>query len=323
MDITIRQLEYAVAVARHLHFGRAATASHASQAALSAGIAQLEAATGVRLFERGRAGARVTAAGEEVVGRAHDVLARLDDLRAAVGVLRTPFSAPLRMGVIPTVAPFTLPLVVPTLRTHFPPLRLILREGHTASLVQAIAEGSLDVALLAIEADLGECTTIPLWRDPFFVAVPRDHRLARPRRPRGKVASVTEKSLRQDRVLLLEEGHCLRTQVLSLCERLGIAEVNDLRATSLTTLTQMAAGGLGITVLPAMAADAPGSLTLAGGPLAAVPFRAPVPYRTIGLAFRAVSARRGEIEKIARVLHRRPPSGTSPVEVAPRESGRA
>src|SRR5688572_4574942 len=130
MDLTLRQLEYVVAVARHRHFGRAAEACHASQPALSAGIAQIEAATGIRLFERGRGGVRTTAAGEEVVRRAEDVLARVEDLRGSVGALRTPFSAPLRLGVIPTVAPFVLPGVVPALRAHFPKLRLVLREDR-------------------------------------------------------------------------------------------------------------------------------------------------------------------------------------------------
>jgi LysR family hydrogen peroxide-inducible transcriptional activator len=314
MDVTLRQLEYAVAVARLRHFGRAAEACHSSQPALSAGIAQLEAAAGLRLFERGRGGVRTTTVGEEVVRRAHEVLARVDDLRGAVAALRTPFSAPLRLGVIPTVAPFTLPRVVPALRAHFPTLRLLLREDRTASLVRALEEGTLDVALLAIEADLRDCETIALWRDPFLLAVPREHRLARARSKSGGAKAVGEKALRNERVLLLEEGHCLRQQALSLCERLGVPEVTDLRATSLTTLTHMAAGGLGITVLPAMAAEGAGSLSAAQGPLVVLPFRAPEPYRTIGLAFRSESARRAEIETVARVLRRRPPAGTTTVE---------
>jgi LysR family hydrogen peroxide-inducible transcriptional activator len=306
MDLTLRQLEYVVAVARHRHFGRAAEACHASQPALSAGIAQIEAAAGLRLFERGRGGVRTTAAGDEVVRRAEDVLARVEDLRGAVGALRLPFSAPLRVGVIPTVAPFVLPRVVPALRAHFPKLRLVLREDRTATLVAAILDGSLDAALLALEADLGGCETIPLWTDPFVVAVPRDHRLANAR-------AAEEKQLRRERVLLLDEGHCLRQQVLSLCDRIGVPEVTDLRATSLTTLTHMAAGGLGLTVLPSMAVEGAGSLAPADGPLRTLPFRGKPPFRTIGLAFRPATARRDEIRAVANVLRKRPPAGTKAV----------
>lgn len=304
MDVTLRQLEYAAAVARHRHFGRAAEACHATQPALSAGIAQLEAAVGVRLFERGRGGVRTTAAGDEILRRADVVLARVEDLRDAARAVRGPFSTPLRLGVIPTIAPFVLPGAVPALRTAFPGLRLVLREDRTASLVRAVGEGELDVALLALEADLGECETLDLYRDPFLVAVPPSHRLAKRR-------SVDEKALRKERVLLLEEGHCLRTQALSVCDRLGVPEVDDVRATSLTTLVHMTAGGLGITVLPAMASG--GVTPTAGGPdgVRTLPFAGRAPFRTICLAFRPTTARRTELRAVADVLRRRRPPGTT------------
>ncbi len=200
MEVTLRQLEYAVAVARHRHFGRAAEACHASQPALSAGIAQLESAAGTQLFERGRRGVRPTAAGEELVRRAEDVLTRVQDLAASVRDLGGPFATPLRLGVIPTVAPFVLPRAVPALRTHFPRLRLVLREDRTSDLVRGIESGTLDAAVVALEADLGSCETLPLYRDPFLIAVPRDHRMA-------GAKSAGEKALRKERVLLLEEGH--------------------------------------------------------------------------------------------------------------------
>lgn len=200
MDVTLRQLEYAVAVARHRRFGRAAEACHATQPALSAGIAQLEAALGVRLFERGRGGARPTAAGEALLARAQAVLAAVDELRDAARVGGTPFSAPLRLGVIPTAAPFVLPRAVPSLRAHHPTLRLVLREDRTAVVVRAVEEGHLDAAIVALESDLGSCETEPLYRDPFVLAVPPGHRLA-------GAPSVREKDLRREGVLLLEEGH--------------------------------------------------------------------------------------------------------------------
>ncbi|MCE9634499.1 MAG: LysR family transcriptional regulator [Planctomycetes bacterium] len=298
MDVTLRQLEYAVAVARLGHFGRAAEASLATQPALSAGIAQLEAVLGVPLFERGRSGARPTVAGAEIVRRAEEVLARVDDLRDAARAVRGPFATPLRLGVIPTVAPFVLPKAVPALRAHWPKLRLELREDQTARLVHALGEGSIDVALLAEEADLGGMETLRLYADPFVLAVPAGHRLA------GR-ARASERVLQHEQVLLLEEGHCLRTQALSFCERLGVRESADVRATSLTTLVHMAAGGLGVTLLPAMAS----SLGLGAG-LTLVPFGSRAPSRTIVLAFRPTTARRDELRAVADVLRSRPPAGT-------------
>jgi LysR family transcriptional regulator, hydrogen peroxide-inducible genes activator len=305
VELTLRQLEYAVAVTRHRHFGRAAATCHATQPALSAGIAQLETALGLRLFERGRGGVTPTPAGESVIRRAEEVLARVDELRDAVRAARAPFAAPLRLGVIPTVAPFVLAAAVPALRAHFPALRLILREDRTADLVRAVEEGSLDAALLALEADLGTCERLPLYRDPFVVAVPDGHRFARRK-------TVADEDLRDERVLLLEEGHCLRTQVLAVCDRLGAPEATDVRATSLPTLVHMAAGGLGVTVLPAMAAHAPGA-DAAG--LRMVRFRGEAPFRTIGLAFRPSTARREELGLVAGVLRRRAPPGTTALPV--------
>lgn len=200
MDLTLRQLEYVVAVARLAHFGRAAEACHATQPALSAGVAQAERALGFALFERGRGGAAVTEPGREVVRRAEDVLARMDELRDAARAGRAPFSSALRLGIIPTVAPYVLPRAVPGLGAHFPALRLVLREDRTNLLVAAVVAGGLDAAVVARESDLGPLETVPLYEDPFLVAVPPTHRVA-------GAAGVAEKDLRRERVLLLEEGH--------------------------------------------------------------------------------------------------------------------
>lgn len=200
MDLTLRQLEYVAALARHLHFGRAAEACGASQSALSEAVGQLETALGVRLFERGSRGVRVTAAGAEIVRRGSDVLARADDLRRAVGELRGPFASPFRLGVIPTIAPFALPRGLPALRARWPKARLVLREGRTADVVAAVEDGTLDAALVAAESDLAGLAAIELYRDPFLVAVPAGHALAR----RG---AVTDAALRKEKLLLLEDGH--------------------------------------------------------------------------------------------------------------------
>ncbi|MCG3134965.1 MAG: Hydrogen peroxide-inducible genes activator [Planctomycetes bacterium] len=200
MDLTLRQLEYAAALARHRHFGRAAAACGASQSALSEAVADLETALGVRLFERDRKGVRVTAAGEGVVARAEDVLSRTEDLRRAVRELREPFASPFRMGVIPTIAPFVLPRGVPALRARWPRIELVLREGTTADVTAGVADGSLDAAVVAAESDTGDLDVTELYRDPFLIAVPARHPLARR-------AAVTESSLRRERLLLLEDGH--------------------------------------------------------------------------------------------------------------------
>jgi LysR family hydrogen peroxide-inducible transcriptional activator len=200
MDVTLRQLEYAAAVARLGHFGRAAEACHATQPALSAGISQLERALGVRLFERGRRGARPTAAAAGILHRVAEVLARVEDLREAARTGREPFTAPLRLGAIPTIAPFVLPRAVPALRAHWPRLRLVLLEDRTDALVRGVEEGKLDAALVARETELGSCETIPLYRDPFYAAVPAGHRLAA-----GRTVDVGR--LRKEQMLLLEDGH--------------------------------------------------------------------------------------------------------------------
>jgi len=289
---TIRQLEYVVAVADHLSFHRAADACHVTQPGLSTQIRQLESYLDVQVFERDRRKVLVTPAGQEVVRQARAVLAAVDELVDAAKVYAKPLPGTLRLGVIPTIAAYLLPECLPTVRDRYPELRLLLREEQTAVLLRLLAEGRLDVLLLALEAELGDVDTMKLFEDPFVVAVPRSHRLA-------KKKAIRTAELAGEQVLLLDDGHCLRGQTASVCRQAGAEELGDFRASSLTTLAQMVASGLGVTLLPAMAlhveADPRDELTT-------IRFAAPEPRRTIGLAWRRTSSRAEEFAVLGRLL---------------------
>ena len=197
---TLRQLEYLSAIADTLSFRQAAEACHVSQPALSTQIQQLERLLGTRLFERDRRSVLPTEAGERAAERARHILAAVDELIAAAQAHREPLSGTLKLGVIPTIAPFLLPRALPRVRARYPALRLWIREEPTARLLQALAAGSMDVLLLALETELGSVRTHPLFEDPFLLAVPPGHRLAGRKR-------VREADLFDESVLLLEDGH--------------------------------------------------------------------------------------------------------------------
>ncbi len=291
---SIRQLECAVAVADALHFGRAARACAITQPALSAQVQALEELLGVRLFERGRRGVIVTAAGARVVEQARAVLAALDGLVEGAAGEAEPLSGTLRLGVIPTVAPYLLPALLPGVRRAWPKLRLVLREEQTARLVEQLAAGTLDLLLLALPVEAAGLEELPLLREPFHFVAPARHPLTR-----GKARTVSERSLGDEEILLLEDGHCLRAQALDVCRRAGATAPGRIQATSLSTLVQMVANGLGVTLLPERAL--PIELRRGAG-LVSRPFRAPAPFRTIGLAWRRGAARAGEYRLLGQAL---------------------
>ena len=293
MRPSLRQLEYLVALADRLHFRAAAEASHVTQPALSAQIAQLEQDLGVQLFERDRRRVMPTAAGGAVVERARVILAQLDELVESTRTWRAPLAGRLRLGVIPTVGPYLLPKVLPDVRRKHPQLELLLREDRTPHLVEALAHGKLDLVLLALEADLGDARTLPLFRDEFVLLLPRGHRLAARKQ-------VREADLADEQVLLLEDGHCLRDQALGLCQRAGAQELADLRASSMSTLVQMVASSFGVTLLPELAVP----VEARGRELVTLPFTKPRPFRTIGLGWRPTSPRAAEFELLAQTLGR-------------------
>jgi LysR family hydrogen peroxide-inducible transcriptional activator len=288
MDISLRQLEYVVAVARLRNFHEAAAACHVSQPGLSIQLRQLEDQLGVAIFERDRRRVLVTSVGEEIVRRAARVLEEAEGLVESAKAASKPMCGLLRLGVIPTVAPYALPAALPRLRKKYPELRVRLREAHTADLVQAMRDGELDLLLLSLDADLGGLVEHELFVDAFVVALPRSHRLTSRK-------SLREKDLDGEPVLLLEDGHCLRENALSVCRSAGAKEAGDFRAGSLATLVQMVAAGDGITLLPAMAA----SVESKRGEIVVVPFADPAPGRRIGFAWRSTSPRVREFETIA------------------------
>jgi len=290
---TVRQLQYAVAVAQARSFSRAAELCFVSQPALSAQVAELEDVLGVRLFERGRGGVLLTAPGEVLIERARRVLWEVEGLLGAAEGLGDPLQGTLRLGVIPTIAPYLLPTLDPSLRAAFKKIELIWREDKTENLVGALGKGELDAAVVALEARLGDVDHAMIGIDPFVLAVPKAHRLGRSRRP------VASEELADEHVLLLDDGHCFRDQALEWCGAAGTRELG-FRATSVPTLCQMVAGGAGITLLPKLAVPVEGphsSLVIRN-------FKKPAPQRTIVLIWRRGSALTSALRDVAETARR-------------------
>jgi LysR family hydrogen peroxide-inducible transcriptional activator len=273
--VSLRQLQYAAAIEDLRSFRKAAEACHVSQPALSAQVARLERVLGVRLFERDRRRVLVTPAGVTLLARTREVLLRADDLLAEAARQGDPLAGRLRLGVIPTISPYLLPELTPVLRRELPRLEVAWVEDRTGPLAARLAAGDLDAALLALEADLGDLEREALGCDPFLLAAAPGHPLAAERAP------ARAENLAGGDLLLLEDGHCLRGQALSFCAAAGPREA-AVRATSLPTLVQMVAAGLGVTLLPRLAVPVEGRR----GSLVLRPFAEPAPGRTLGLVFR-------------------------------------
>jgi LysR family hydrogen peroxide-inducible transcriptional activator len=290
---TLRQLQYAAAVAELLSFRRAAEQCRVSQPSLSAQIGELEQSLGVRLFERDRRRVLLTTAGREILERVRRCLTEADDLVTAARRLGDPLDGPLHVGVIPTVSPYLLPRITPALRREFP--RLVLRwvEDKTPALVQALEAGDLDAALLALEADLGELERDEIASDPFVLATPAGHPLG------ARTGAAAPAELQGAGVLLLDDGHCFREQALAFCAGAKAREL-EFRATSLSTLAQMVAGGAGVTLLPLLAI--PTETRRAG--LRIRPFAPPGPHRTLGLVWRPGSPLGPALRRVAATMRR-------------------
>ncbi len=288
---TLRQLQYAVAVADELSFRRAAARCRVAQPSLSAQIAQLEDALGARLFERDHKRVFLTAAGRELIERARSLLVSADDLAQSAKRASDPLAGSLRVGVIPTISPYLLPIAAPKLRARFPRLKIVWWEDKTAVLVAALEMGELDAALLALDGTMSELAHEVIAIDPFLLAMPHGHPLAVGHAP------VANADLRRDDVLLLDDGHCFRDQALEVCS-LARARESELRATSLATLVQMVAGGAGITLLPALSARTEAkSAGLTTRPIASASAR-----RTIALVWRKHSPPEGALREIAKLV---------------------
>jgi LysR family hydrogen peroxide-inducible transcriptional activator len=288
---SLRQLQYLVAVGDLGGFRKAADACGVAQPSMSAQIAQVEQAIGVQVFERSARGVRVTVAGARVIDRARAVLLASRDLADTAQQHRNPLHGTVRIGVIPTVCPYLLPDVTPSLNRSLPGLQIVWSEDKTRTLMREVAEGGLDAAILALDADVAAMEHVVIGQDDFVLAGAKDNALVQARRP------VSPRVLDGQTLLLLEDGHCFRDQALALCGGAGARE-GDLRATGLSTLVQMVAARGGATLLPSLAL----AVENRRGQLRVRPFVAPAPSRTLVLAWRKGAARRHALEAVGAQL---------------------
>ena len=290
---TIKQLQYLVALRRFGHFGKAADACFVTQSTLSAGLRELETLLGITLVERTRRVVRFTALGEKIADKAITVLRETEELAETARAQGRPLHGELRMGVIPTIAPFLLPTMLPRHRDQWPELKLYLREETSSAACEALHRGQLDCVLLALPFGCGDVDSAPLFDDPLFIAYPKGEA------PKATVIDAAE--IDEARLLLLEDGHCLKDHALSACNRPELRANAAMMGTSLHTLVQMVDNGLGLTFVPGMAIEA-GVLTGTG--VDARPLRSEHPYRRIALIWRRSSPRESEFRMLAETLRR-------------------
>lgn len=295
--MNLRDLQYLVALAEHRHFGRAAEACFVSQPTLSTQIKKLEDELGVPLVERTPRKVLLTEVGSEIAARAREVLNEVDQIRAVARRTRDPESGTVRLGIFPTLGPYLLPHAVPMVRAAFPRLELLLVEEKTEVILRLLREGKLDVGILALPLHEDSLHVEFLFEEPFVLAVPQSHALAR-RQGQLKLADLSNESL-----LLLEDGHCLRDQALEVCHLAGAGERNGFRATSLETLRQMVSAEVGITLLPVLAVKPP---VAQSGNLRLIEFKAPPPSRRLAMVWRKSSAMDGFLTRLAEVFKRLP-----------------
>jgi LysR family hydrogen peroxide-inducible transcriptional activator len=291
-DLKLKDLRYLVAVADSRHFGRAAERSFVSQPTLSAQLKKLEEYLGVQLIERSPKRVSLTVAGEEIVERARRILEASEEIVELAKGHRDPLAGRLKLALLPTIGPYLLPNVAGRLRKQLPRLELMLYEYQTDVMLEKLHSGEIDVGILALPVPMDGLESYELYREPFTVALPASHRLA-------SRATIKVSDLHDETLLLLEDGHCLRDQALDICSGSDIHEKQDFRATSLETLRQMVAAGVGITLLPELAGR--GAYGAARG-VSIKPFAKPVPTRTIGALWRKSTARREAILALSKLI---------------------
>jgi LysR family hydrogen peroxide-inducible transcriptional activator len=289
---TLKQLQYLVALKEQGHFGRAADACFVTQSTLSAGIRELESLIGVTLVERTRRVVRFTALGDRIVEKAHRVLREAEELAAIAQASGKPLCGDLRMGVIPTIAPFLLPRLLPRLRSERPQLKLFLREEMSHAAIESLRHGHVDCVLLALPFPTGDTDCEILFADPLHIAFPKDD-------PRDPPNEISPDMIDASRLLLLEDGHCLKEHALAACNRPELRSEATITGTSLHTLVQMVENGLGLTLLPEMAIR--GGI-LSGTHIAVRPINSPHAFREIALIWRRNSPREKEFRLMAGIL---------------------
>lgn len=289
INMTLKQLRYVDALARQGHFGRAADISAVTQPALSMQIRDLEASLGTALFERGPREVRLTEFGETFVGRARAILRAVEELEDLARAVGERLSGRLRIGVIPTIAPYFLPRVIGALSRHYPELDLQLRETTTAKLLHEIADGRLDTAIVALPVSEPSLVEMPLFSEDFVLVRHRDE---------AERPVPSREMLREMRLLLLEEGHCFRDQALSFCDMAGVRPKELLDGSSLATLVQMVGAGIGVTLIPEMAV----AVETGSAPVAVARFTGPQPSRTIGMVWRRTSPLTRQLQQISEIV---------------------
>lgn len=311
--MNLRDLRYLVALADHKHFGRAAEASFVSQPTLSTQIRKLEDELGVALVERAPRRVMLTPVGVEIADRARKIIADVEQMTQIARRSQDPEAGSVRLGLFPTLGPYLLPHVVPQLRERFPRLELLLVEEKTDQILTRLRDGRLDAGLLALPVHDEQLQVEPLFDEPFVLAVPRSHALARR-------DTLDMRHLDRVHLLLLEEGHCLRDQALDVCRLSGADERDGFRATSLETLRQMVAAGVGITLLPMLAVQPP---VPPSKDIALLPFDGEAPHRRIAMVWRRSSAMGSFLSLLAEQFRTLPPEllefpGHAATALAPR-----
>jgi LysR family hydrogen peroxide-inducible transcriptional activator len=291
VEVTLRQLHYFDALATHSHFGRAAAACAISQPALSMQIKELEEVLGAVLIERGARQVRLTQFGQEAALRVRDILRSIDELRDFARASQDRLAGRLRIGMIPTIAPYLLPMVIGNITRTRPELEIHVREALTSKLIQELAEGRLDTAIVALPVSEPSLTEVALFAENFLLVRPgEDEAMPVP----------NSEALRDMRLLLLEEGHCFRDQALSFCHMQSSLPRQTLDASSLSTLVQMVSAGMGVTLIPEMAVP----VETRSASVSVARFKDPQPSRTIGMVWRKTSPLAGQLLQLSKVVGR-------------------
>ena len=292
--MNLRDLKYLVAVAEHQHFGRAAEACFVSQPTLSTQLKKLEQTLGVTLIERTNRRVMLSPEGEQIVAQAQRILVEVNALTAMSEHLRDPMGGELRLGIIPTIAPYLLPKILAPIAAEFPNLNIQLTEGQTSHITRMLKHGDLDAVLLALPLPMQEenIEEAELYTEAFLFAVAAEH-------PKAQKRSVSTEDLQDEEVLLLEDGHCLRDQALAICHAHRGVESSNFSATSLETLRQLVAANMGITLMPELAVA---MLEDANPRVRYIPFSGEVPSRTLGLCWRSSSTRAELLADLAKAL---------------------
>jgi LysR family transcriptional regulator, hydrogen peroxide-inducible genes activator len=303
--VNTRDLRYLVAVAERAHFGRAAHDCNVSQPTLSTQIRKLEEYLGATLIERNAKSVSLTPAGQDVVIRARHILAEVDGLLTAARVSHGPLTGALNLGIIPTLAPYFLPWFIPLTKLRYPKLQLVVHEDLTSRLLEQLRAYQIDAALLALPLQMEDVEQLPLFDEPFWFACPPNH-------PRARAKSVSEADLRDERLLLLAEGHCLRGQALAVCGGHGDVDkgLDDFSAVSLETIIQLVSTGIGCTLLPAMATI---RLHLPQLAFQVVPVDSEHASRRIGLVWRHGFPKADDLTRLGNLIREQPPRGTRSV----------